>query len=158
MADLDPNEGRAATSRLRREAVPAPDWRRAVTLLPAESGWWEERVSAHFRDAGAQTPLLDRLALPGEAVGGDVARLSSGERHRLALLRALEQGPEVLLLDEPTAALDSEATGRVETFLKARMAEGLSIVLVTHDPGQPDRMGADTLRLDNGRLTKGMAA
>lgn len=158
VADLDPNDGRAATSRLQRETVAAPDWRRAVTLLPAESGWWADGVAAHFRDPQAQTPLLGRIALPEAAMGWDVARLSSGERHRLALLRALEQGPEVLLLDEPTAALDREATGLVEAFLKARMADGLSLVLVTHDADQPGRLGADTVRLEGGRLMSEAAA
>lgn len=152
IADLDPNEGRVRCAHLVRDDVPAPDWRRAVALVPAESGWWDDNVAAHFQDAGALAPLLEQIGLAREATGWQVARLSTGERHRLALLRALEQQPEVLLLDEPTTMLDKGTTERVEALLKARMAKGMSIVMVTHDANQPTRMGARALWLENGRL------
>jgi len=152
IADLDPNEGQMRTGRLVREDVAAPDWRRAVALLPAESGWWEEGVAAHFRDVSRVSSLLPQVGLAEEAMSWDVARLSTGERHRLALLRALEQEPEVLLLDEPTTMLDAGTTELVETLLKERMAQGLSIVLVTHDPAQPERIAERVLWLEDGRL------
>jgi len=153
IADLDPNEGQVRSGQFVRDEIPAPEWRRAVALLPAESGWWGDNVATHFRDAGALAPLLEQIGMAREATDWQVARLSTGERHRLALLRALEQGPEVLLLDEPTTMLDEGTTGRVEALLKARMAEGMSIVMVTHDPDQPARMGARALWLENGRLS-----
>ena len=83
-----------------------------------------------------------------------VARLSTGEKHRLALLRALEQEPEVLLLDEPTTMLDAGTTERVEALLKARMMQGLSIVMVTHDPAQPERIAGRVMWLEDGRLSE----
>jgi UDP-glucose/iron transport system ATP-binding protein len=158
IADLDPNEGRVSTGHLQRNGVAAPVWRRAVALLPAESGWWAEGVAAHFRDPDAAEALLERVGLERGAIGWQVARLSTGERHRLALLRALENGPEVLLLDEPTTMLDRGTTRLVEGLLKERMARGLSIVMVTHDPDQPKRIADRVLWLEDGRLSDGVTA
>ena len=81
-----------------------------------------------------------------------MARLSSGERHRLGLLRCLEMQPEALLLDEPTAALDLETTLQVEKLLRNLLTEGVTIIIVTHDPEQPTRMGCKVLRIDKGRV------
>ncbi|PCH73980.1 MAG: ATP-binding protein [Rhodobacteraceae bacterium] len=152
IADLDPNEGQIATAGMQREAVAAPDWRRAVALLPAESGWWADGVATHFQDARAVRPMLARVGLDQQALDWQVARLSTGERHRLALLRALEQQPQVLLLDEPTTMLDAGTTGMVEDLLKERMDRGLSIVMVTHDAEQPERIASRVMWLENGRL------
>jgi ABC-type iron transport system FetAB ATPase subunit len=155
IADLDPNEGRVATAGMQREAVAAPDWRRAVALLPAESGWWADGVATHFRDTRVVQPMLARVGLDEQALDWQVARLSTGERHRLALLRALEQDPQVLLLDEPTTMLDAGTTGLVEDLLKERMAQGLSIVMVTHDAEQPERIASRVMWLENGQLNEG---
>lgn len=155
IADLDPNEGRVAIAGMQREAVAAPDWRRAVALLPAESGWWADGVAAHYHDVQAVRPLLERVGLDSGALDWQVARLSTGERHRLALLRALEQDPQVLLLDEPTTMLDAGTTGMVEALLKERMDQGLSIVMVTHDAEQPERIANRVMWLENGRLNAG---
>ena len=155
IADLDPNEGRVSTASIEREMVAAPDWRRNVALLPAESGWWADGVAAHFRDVAAVTPLLEKVGMDRDALGWQVARPSTGERHRLALLRALEQEPEVLLLDEPTTMLDTRTTAMVEDLLKAKMAQGLSIVMVTHDPDQPKRIAERVMWLEDGHLSEG---
>ncbi len=152
IADLDVNEGRVYTGALDRAAVSGPEWRRAVALLPAESGWWGAEVAEHFVDVEAIGDLLEQVGLDREAINWQVARLSTGERHRLALVRALEQGPEVLLLDEPTTMLDAAATGLVEDLLRARMAQGLSIVMVTHDAEQPGRIADRVMRLEGGQL------
>jgi len=153
IADLDPNEGTVSCTSCARDAVTGPDWRGRVALLPAESGWWGDAVAMHFRNPGGQRNLLGQVGMPAEAMGWDVARLSTGERHRLALMRALERGPEVLLLDEPTTMLDSGTTLLVEAMLRARMAQGLSILMVTHEAEQPVRMGARALWLEGGRLS-----
>lgn len=151
LADLDPSEGEVLLEGRPRGDFPAPDWRRRVALVPAESGWWAERVGAHFRAEPDPAPVLDRLGLAG-ALGWEVARVSTGERARLALARALQMRPRVLLLDEPTAALDLVATEMVEALLAEEMAAGLALVLVTHDPGQAARLGARRHRMAAGRL------
>ena len=82
-----------------------------------------------------------------------VARLSSGERQRLALLRVLANRPPVLLLDEPTANLDEATTARVEALLKDyRTLHGAGVLWVSHDPQQLRRVADRHLRIADGRL------
>src|SRR5690606_11730155 len=57
IADLDPNEGSVILDDARREAMPAPRWRRLVGYLPAESGWWADRVGAQFGAPAEAGPL-----------------------------------------------------------------------------------------------------
>ena len=75
-----------------------------------------------------------------------------GEKQRLALVRALICEPPVLLLDEPTAALDERSLSLTETLLRERLANGTSIVLVTHDPDQALRLGTQRYRMAAGKL------
>lgn len=152
IADLDPSEGSVSACGVDRDQVPAPDWRRRVGLVPTESGWWTDRVGDHFADPAAAAPLLTALGLPDGAFGWPVSRLSSGERQRLALARALALAPPVLLLDEPTASLDAAATAAAEGLLRRRLADGVSILLVTHDPGQSRRLGFPLRVLRDGRI------
>jgi tungstate transport system ATP-binding protein len=79
-------------------------------------------------------------------------RLSSGEQQRLALARALAREPEVLFLDEPTANLDPPATKAVEDIVVRTAAEGVKIVMATHDLGQARRLAGDIVFLARGRL------
>ncbi len=95
---------------------------------------------------------MPMLGLAREAASWPVARLSSGERQRLALLRAIARKPRVLLLDEPTSGLDSDSARRVEAMLLDRIANGVGILMVTHDPEQARRMGTHHLRLAGGRV------
>jgi putative ABC transport system ATP-binding protein len=154
VADLDPNEGSIALGGRERGAMPAPAWRRLATYVAAESGWWEESVAAHFPTAerGEAAALAERLGLKPELMAGPVLRLSTGEKQRLALIRGLVRSPPVLLLDEPTGPLDPESVARFEALLRERLAAGLILLLVTHDPGQAARLGARHLRMEGGRL------
>jgi ABC-type iron transport system FetAB ATPase subunit len=82
-----------------------------------------------------------------------VSRLSSGERQRLALLRLLGNRPKVLLLDEPTANLDSENTLKVEKLLHIyRKQQQSALLWISHDPEQIRRVGTRHFILRNGRL------
>ncbi len=152
IADLDPNRGSVSLDGEDRDNMPAPQWRRRVSYLAAEPGWWDELPSSHFTDPDRARALLPRLALPSEALDWPVARLSTGERQRLALLRLLVQTPGVMLLDEPTAALDPKAVAAVETVIRERCETGSAILFTTHDPAQARRLGDRRLILDEGTL------
>ena len=78
--------------------------------------------------------------------------LSGGEQQRLALARALATEPEVLLLDEPCASIDSATTLQIETLLQETSARGVKIILVTHDIGQARRLSDDVIFMHDGRL------
>lgn len=157
IADLDPNTGDVTLEDRVRESMPAPAWRRRVCYVPADSGWWADDVGSHFEDTDAATGFLYRLDLPAAALDWPVERLSTGERQRLALIRALVLAPDVLLLDEPTSGLDAEATARVESLLHEIMADGAAILLVTHDPKQAERLAHHSYTMRNGRLAPAAA-
>jgi ABC-type multidrug transport system ATPase subunit len=125
-----------------------------VTYVAAESGWWDERVEAHFSLGADFTALFPAVGISTDAWTWPVARLSTGERQRLALLRALSPENRVLLLDEPTSGLDAENTGLVESLLRSRLSAGAAILLVTHDPEQAIRMAARHLEVRDGQLVE----
>ncbi len=151
IVDLDENNGTVSLDGTAREAIPATLWRKRVAYVPAESGWWADEVRDHFGDTPDLPKLLDAVGLPG-ALSWQVGRLSTGERQRLALVRALQNLPDVLLLDEPTSALDPASAERVEQLLKDLIAKGTAVLLVTHDPEQPRRLGALCRHMKNGCL------
>ncbi len=154
IVDLDPNDGQVQAGDLIRADVPAPDWRKIVAMLPAESGWWLDHVAPHFQVPDKIRGQLPLVGLPETAMEWEVARLSTGEKHRLALLRCLEGDPKVLLLDEPTAALDHDTTLRIEALLKQQLEKGAAILIVTHDAAQAKRLAHRTLRLEGGQLNQ----
>lgn len=140
IADLDPGTGTARIGGLAREAVPATAWREMVMYVPADSGWWTSPVAAHMSDVERARPLLDELGLPQSLLEASPDSISSGERQRLALVRAVILRPCFLLLDEPTSALDPASTLKVEALLARLTREGVGLLLVSHDPGQIARM------------------
>ena len=78
--------------------------------------------------------------------------LSGGEAQRVAMARALALEPEVLLLDEPLANIDRETTGLLETVIASLPARGTTVVLITHDPEQPDRLNGESILLEGGKV------
>lgn len=152
LADLDPYEGRMFLDGIDAVRIPAPQWRRKVALLPAESAWWHDTVGPHFDDL--PTPWLERLGFDTRALEWQISHLSSGERQRLGLLRMLAQRPEVMLLDEPTANLDPKNTARVEALLDSLRRETEPVMIwVSHDMDQLRRCCDDILVLAHRRLT-----
>ncbi len=136
LADLDPHRGSVRWRERPCAAVPAPEWRRRVGLLPAEPRFWRPSVGQHFpEDGDSLAGELAGLRLDPEVRNADPALLSTGERSRLALLRLLLNAPEVLLLDEPTANLDQSnralVIDRIDRYRKERDAP---VVWVSHLP------------------------
>jgi ABC-type iron transport system FetAB ATPase subunit len=154
IADLDPNQGEVWLHGIERASLPAPEWRKRATYVSAESGWWADTVIEHFavNKRSEVAALAARLGLHADLLDASISRLSTGEKQRLSLVRALLRSPPVLLLDEPTGPLDEESVVRVEALLQERMATGTSIVLVTHDPNQAERLGNRRYRMAAGHL------
>jgi tungstate transport system ATP-binding protein len=78
--------------------------------------------------------------------------LSGGEQQRLALARAWSMRPQILFLDEPSSALDPSATRIIEEMVEQFSAEGITIVMTTHNLGQARRLAQDVAFLHRGRL------
>jgi tungstate transport system ATP-binding protein len=108
-------------------------------------------------------PKAERLSMARAALKrGRIAHLaqsparvlSGGEQQLLSLARALATEPEILILDEPTSALDPAATGAIEDLLTEARAQGVRIVLITHDLGQARRLADEVAFLHRGRLVE----
>jgi putative ABC transport system ATP-binding protein len=134
--------------------------RREVALVPQLPALLPGTVQSNLLYAaglaGEDFDAAHTLALAGlesSFAERDVSKLSVGEQQRAMLARALAQRPRVLLLDEPTAALDHAARDTIEAALaELRRELEISIVLVSHDPEQARRLGEWVLRLEDGRL------
>ena len=82
----------------------------------------------------------------------EAALLSVGEKQRVALARALATRPEVLLMDEPSSALDRDSTRLVETLVQELLGEGMTLIVVTHNLAQARRLGGSALLLEEGMV------
>ena len=148
IADLDPHQGAVSLSNEDALSMPASLWRRRVSFLPAESQWWFDRVSDHFK-LSLNEDELSALGLRQEIVTAEVSHLSSGEKQRLALLRALRNSPKVLLLDEITSHLDGQRAELTEKKIMALLAEGnLAVVWVSHNLEQLRRTCSRVLYME----------
>lgn len=111
----------------------------------------------HF-NRGRIVDLLESLGHGEPFLSKQQRDLSGGEGQLTALLRAIQLDPDVLLLDEPTAALDGKSTGMVEALVSNWLAErpGLrATVWVTHDHNQARRVSSKLLPIREGRLSGG---
>lgn len=150
IADLDPNRGRLTIAGDDRESMPAHAWRRRVGYFPAESQWWHERVGEHF--AQPEDEALAALGFDHDVMRWEIARLSSGERARLALIRLWSHRPQALLLDEPTANLDPASAAAVERWLASVAHQERALLWVSHDRAQIERVADHAFDLREGRL------
>ena len=152
IADIEPHEGEVQLGEQRQSATVAHQWRRQVMLVPAESQWWAESVGDHF-SATTDPADLEALGFEADVVDWEISRLSSGEKQRLALLRALLRQPSALLLDEPTANLDEQSTLRVEAWLQELIdRHALPVLWVAHEMQQIARISRRHYRIDQDRL------
>mgnify|MGYP001159712777 FL=1 len=95
--------------------------------------------------------LVGRMQVPARS-------LSGGEQQKLAIIGALASQPEVLFLDEPAANLDFEATAFVEEMIRWSAKEGTTIVMVSHNRAQAERLADHILFMDKGRLMEQTSA
>lgn len=152
IADLDPHEGELWFDGLTQSEMSGPEWRRQVRYVPSEAAWWNDHVGRHFHSVDEVRPMMGQLGLPENCMEWQVSRLSTGERQRLGFLRAIEDRPAVLLLDEPTAALDTESERHVESLICRLRDDGAAILLVTHSNAQADRLADHRYAMESGRL------
>ncbi|MFL6663824.1 MAG: ATP-binding cassette domain-containing protein [Rhizobacter sp.] len=113
--------------------------------------WLACRRTPRAERAARGVEALRRVGLA--ALGRRPARvLSGGEQQRLALARAWAVRPEILFLDEPTANLDPSAKKEVEALLAGFAAEGMTVVMSTHNLGQARRLASRVVYLHDGEV------
>ncbi|KQP60645.1 ABC transporter ATP-binding protein [Methylobacterium sp. Leaf399] len=150
---LAPQAGTVETGALRRAFVfqrpplVRTSAARNVALALAPLGLSGAERRARVAQALARVGLLDRA-------GDPAPKLSGGEQQRLALARAWATRPGLLLLDEPTASLDPAATATVETLVAEMAAEGIAVVLVSHNLAQVARLAEHVVVLAAGRVVE----
>jgi ABC-type multidrug transport system fused ATPase/permease subunit len=94
---------------------------------------------------------LANVGMTLEHLDRDIALLSTGERLRLAFVRALQRAPKVLLLDEPTASLDGASAALVEEQIRFQLHAGRTVLIATHDLGFSQRLSHTRLVLPKPR-------
>jgi phosphate transport system ATP-binding protein len=104
----------------------------------------EERVEQALHAAAIFEEIKDKLHKPGTA-------LSGGQQQRLCIARAIAIQPEILLMDEPTSAIDPRATDKIEELIES-LKENFTIVIVTHNMQQAARISDYTAFFYEGRI------
>lgn len=151
IADLDEHLGSVQLDGVNQLQIMPHLWRKQVALLVADSRWWFDTVSEHFENL--QSTQYQSLGFSEDISQWAISKLSSGEKQRLALLRLLENKPDVLLLDEPTANLDMENTLLFESFVSRYLKENSACAIwVSHDKQQLDRISNRQFEMVNGAL------
>jgi polar amino acid transport system ATP-binding protein len=97
--------------------------------------------------------LLLRVGLP-EKANAYPAQLSGGQKQRIAIVRALAMRPDVMLFDEPTSALDPEMVGEVLEVMRDLAAEGMTMIVVTHEMRFAREAGKRILFMDEGLIAE----
>ena len=120
--------------------------RRNITLAPVRTGLTKQEEADE-----AAMQLLRRVGLEAKA-DAYPNQLSGGQKQRIAIVRALAMNPKVMLFDEPTSALDPEMVGEVLAVMKELAADGMTMVVVTHEMGFAREVGSRVLFMDEGRI------
>jgi ABC-type transport system involved in cytochrome bd biosynthesis fused ATPase/permease subunit len=149
LADMLPHQGELFLDDIESQTLLAPQWRKKVGLLPAESQWWNDRVGDHFHCYDDE--LFPRLGFDKKVMAWHISHLSSGEKQRLACIRLLMNQPEVLLLDEPTANLDHTNRENLEhLLLDYQIQQQCPLIMISHDNEQLAKMCQQLLILQTG--------
>jgi len=107
--------------------------------------------STEKQDWFKRASLVGRMGVPARAMSG-------GEQQKLAIIGALASRPKLLFLDEPAANLDFEATAFVEEMIRWSRSDGTTIVMVSHNRAQAERLADHILFMDKGRLMEQIPA
>jgi putative ABC transport system ATP-binding protein len=148
-AAIDPREWRVRVAYLPQRSALLPGTVESNLLLP-----WRLKVRAAVTapDTTALREALDRVHLTDVALDRDVERLSEGQAARVALLRTVLTSPQVLLLDEPDAALDEASADEVGRLTREFADAGGAVVRVRHH--RTDGLADRRLQLAAGKLTE----
>jgi len=153
LADLDEHTGSVYLNSIEQHSIKAHTWRAQVAMLSAETYWWLDTVAEHFKNFSIEQAKA--LGFVSDVSAWQVSRLSSGEKQRLGLLRLLENQPDVLLLDEPTANLDPENARLFETFVTDYVyTRPACAIWVSHDVEQLKRISQRQYKIQNGQLLR----
>ena len=117
-----------------------------ITLAPIKLG----KMNREEADKKAME-LLCRVGLSDKA-DAYPQQLSGGQKQRIAIVRALAMNPEVMLFDEPTSALDPEMVGEVLDVMKELAADGMTMVVVTHEMGFAREVADTVIFMDDGKV------
>ena len=121
---------------------------RNITLAPVRTGLMDQKAADELA-----LQLLRRVGLEEKAQAYP-NQLSGGQKQRIAIVRALAMNPKVMLFDEPTSALDPEMVGEVLEVMKELAAEGMTMVVVTHEMGFAREVGSRILFMDEGKIVE----
>ena len=119
-----------------------------ITLAPVRLGLMKQPEA----DKKAME-LLERIGLADKA-DTYPNMLSGGQKQRIAIVRALAMNPDVLLFDEPTSALDPEMVGEVLQVMKRLAAEGMTMVVVTHEIGFAREVASRVIFMEGGYIVE----
>ena len=122
--------------------------RKNITLAPVRTGLMKQEEADEVAMA-----LLKRVDLVDKA-NAYPNQLSGGQKQLIAIVRALCMEPDVMLFDEPTSALDPEMVGEVLEVMKELAAEGMTMVVVTHEMGFAREVGSRVLFMDEGKIVE----
>ena len=120
--------------------------RNNITLAPVQL-----KVMSRAEADVKADKLLARIGLSDKAETYP-NMLSGGQKQRIAILRSLAMNPDVMLFDEPTSALDPEMVGEVLALMKDLAAEGMTMIVVTHEMGFAREVATKVLFMDEGRI------
>ncbi len=117
-----------------------------ITLAPVELKKMDKENAAK-----KAIELLERVGLVDKAKTYP-GQLSGGQKQRVAIARALAMNPDIMLFDEPTSALDPEMVGEVLEVMKQLAADGMTMVVVTHEMGFAREVADRVLFIDDGKI------